>query len=54
MKKRRKTGVLGVLNRIAAYKKARAGITSPLGLKASVEIDRKLLWRWRMVNSSES
>jgi hypothetical protein len=52
MKPKRRKGVLGVLNRIAAYEKARQGMGSPSSLKASVEIDRKLLWLWRKVSST--
>ena len=51
-KSKKKKGVLGVLNRIAAYHYAREGM-SPHSVKASIEIDRKLLWRWRRVMLDE-
>jgi hypothetical protein len=51
-KKNRKI-VLGVLNRVAAYKNARKGTSSPSSVQASMDIDHKLLWRWRMVSETE-
>ena len=52
VKKRNRKTVLGVLNRLAAYANARKGIASPHSIRASVEIDRKLLWRWRKVSET--
>ena len=52
-KKKNRKMVLGVLNRMAAYKNARDGTASPSSVAASMEIDRKLLWRWRMVSEEE-
>ena len=49
---KRKRSVLGVLNRLASYEQAREGI-SPKTIRASVEIDRKLLWLWRKVDTSK-
>ena len=51
-KKRNRKIVLGVLNRLAAYASARKGKTSPHSVRASIEIDRKLLWRWRKVSET--
>ena len=51
-KKRNRRIVFGVLNRLAAYANARKGKTSPNSVRASVEIDRKLLWRWRKVSET--
>jgi hypothetical protein len=53
MKTNRRKGVLGILNRLASYAKARAGKTSPSSIRAEVEIDRKLLWRWRTVSGKD-
>ena len=41
-KGKRKKSILGVLNRLAAYQRAREG-RSPHSVKASIEISRKLL-----------
>ena len=50
--KPRERRVLGVLNRMASYEKAREGKESPKSIRAEVDIDRKLLWRWRKVSST--
>ena len=51
-KKRDRKIVFGVLNRLAAYANARRGRSSPHSVRGSMEIDRKLLWRWRMVSET--
>jgi len=53
MKLKRKKTALGVLNRLAAYEQAREGI-SPKTIRAEADIDRKLLWLWRKVDTSKS
>jgi len=50
--KPREKKILGVLNRMAAYEKAREGKESPKSIRAEIDIDRKMLWRWRMVSNT--